>query len=210
MEIEKLVEEYSKTRSSAAFNKIYDQVKGMVKPHRYVDITGARTIDDFHAVARIGLYKALDSWDPEAGSTFLTWARMKMSQALIREMKAMNYQNNKTFISLNWTPDYVEGNSTVEDMIYASLKELGLYDRMDNDFDDDLYWQIVAKTEDLLKHNRRLLKTFQFKIAFPDASRELISKTLNIAKPTVSNYYEIIRQSIIKTANGISNFKPIH
>ena len=210
MEIEKLVEEYSKTGSSAAFNKIYDQVKGMVKPHRYVDITGARTIDDFHAVARIGLYKALDSWDPEAGSTFLTWARMKMSQALIREMKAMNYQNNKTFISLNWTPDYVEGNSTVEDMIYASLKELGLYDRMDNDFDDDLYWQIVAKTEDLLKHNRRLLKTFQFKIAFPDASRELISKTLNIAKPTVSNYYEIIRQSIIKTANGISNFKPIH
>tara|TARA_B100001939_G_C16930039_1_gene613545 strand:- start:672 stop:1307 length:636 start_codon:yes stop_codon:yes gene_type:complete len=190
-----LVKQFLKTGSCDVFDELWSSTVMMVNPYKYFDPSGARDEEDFEQVTRIGLYQAIDTWEEGKGSSILTWIRMRMHQALIKEVRKMVRESRLgTKISLDQSI-YLENDSktSVEQLIYKSLNETEGYNRQ---FNEDLYWQIYADVEQKICRNRALAKVFYFKMAFPNATRETISKTFGLSKPCISTYFSTIKTCI--------------
>ena len=190
-----LVKEYKRTGSTNVFDELWSSTVMMVNPYKYFDPSGARDEEDFEQITRIGLYQAINTWEEGKGSSILTWIRMRMNQALIKELRKMVRESRLGHkISLDQSI-YLEDDSksSVEQLIYKSLNQSTSYNRH---FNEDLYWQIYADVEQKVCRNRSLAKVFYFKIAFPNATRETISKTFNLSKPCISTYFSTIKTCI--------------
>ena len=84
-----LVKEYKRTGSTNVFDELWSSTVMMVNPYKYFDPSGARDEEDFEQITRIGLYQAINTWEEGKGSSILTWIRMRMNQALIKELRKM-------------------------------------------------------------------------------------------------------------------------
>lgn len=190
-----LVKKFKDTSSSIAFDELWTSTVMMVNPYKYFDPSGARDEEDFEQITRIGLYQAINTWEEDKGSSILTWIRMRMQQALIKELRKMVRESRLgQKISLDQSV-YLEDDSksSVEQLIYTSLNESVCYNRQ---FNEDLYWQIYFDVEEKVSRNRALARVFYFKIAFPNATREIIAKAFGLSKPCISTYFTTIKTCI--------------
>jgi len=191
-----------------AFEDLFKATVGMTGIQKYFDPTGIRTKEDFEQVARIGLHRAIDTWDSKAGSSFLSWAKTLMSQSLIREVKSIQRGSDVKMgnsISFNTKADF-DGEETqysIEEVYYKEFLQSGLYEP---EFNEDLYLQICAEVEEKLSHNIRLKKVFELKIMFPDMSRKTISKITGYSKPSISSYFNTINQLIQEVSKKYSPY----
>ena len=191
----KLVDEFKETGSSYVFDELWASTVMMVNPYKYFDPSGTRDEEDFEQITRIGLWKAIETFDAERGAKVLSWIRTKMQQALIKELRKMLRENKiGTKISLD-DSIYIDNdsNGTVEQLIYQSMKDSASYTR---NFDEDLYWKIYAEVEAKISRNRSLARVFYFKMAFPQASRETISQVFGLSRPCLSTYFNTIKTCI--------------
>ena len=191
----KLVDEFKETGSCYVFDELWASTVMMVNPYKYFDSSGARDEEDFEQLTRIGLWKAIETFDSERGSSILSCISLRMQQALIKELRKMIRESKVgTKISLD-SSIYIdnENSGTVEQLIYQSMDEAEAYNR---DFNEDLYWKIYAEVEAKVSRNRSLARVFYFKMAFPNASRELISKTFGLSRPCLSTYFNTIKTCI--------------
>ena len=190
-----LVKTFQETGSCSVFDELWSSTVMMVNPYKYFDPSGARDEEDFEQITRIGLYQAINTWEDGKGSSVLTWIRMRMHQALIKELRKITREGRLGHkISMD-SSVFLEDDSKsdVEQLIYKSLSETGGYNRQ---FNEDLYWQIYADVEQKISKNRALAKVFYFKIAFPNATRETISKAFGLSKPCISTYFTTIKTCI--------------
>ena len=190
-----LVKTFQETGSCSVFDELWSSTVMMVNPYKYFDPSGARDEEDFEQITRIGLYQAINTWEDGKGSSVLTWIRMRMHQALIKELRKITREGRLGHkISMD-SSIFLEDDSKsdVEQLIYKSLSETGGYNRQ---FNEDLYWQIYADVEQKISKNRALAKVFYFKIAFPNATRETISKAFGLSKPCISTYFTTIKTCI--------------
>ena len=190
-----LVKTFQETGSCSVFDELWSSTVMMVNPYKYFDPSGARDEEDFEQITRIGLYQAINTWEEGKGSSVLTWIRMRMNQALIKELRKITREGRLGHkISMD-SSIFLEDDSKsdVEQLIYKSLSETGGYNRQ---FNEDLYWQIYADVEQKISKNRSLAKVFYFKIAFPNATRETISKAFGLSKPCISTYFTTIKTCI--------------
>lgn len=178
---------------SKPFEEIFEKTKGLLKLGKYYDPSGALDYSDFEQIARIGLNDALISWEPGAGSTLISWIRMKMSQNLIREIRRM--PDNQSFISLD-NSQVMDENWEIERVIFQELSNTGLYNSTSRLWDDELYWRIVKEVRSKLDYNLKIERAFLLKMAFPDMSREKTSQILGVTRCAVSNYFAIIKNLI--------------
>ena len=191
----KLVDEFKETGDSYVFDELWASTVMMVNPYKYFDPSGTRDEEDFEQITRIGLWKAIETFEVDRGAKVLSWIRTKMHQALVKELRKMIRESRVgTKISLD-SSIYIDNdsNGTVEQLIYESMNESEAFKR---DFDEDLYWKIYAEVEAKVARNRSLARVFYFKMAFPDASRELISKTFGLSRPCLSTYFNTIKTCI--------------
>lgn len=191
----KLVDEFKETGSSYVFDELWASTVMMVNPYKYFDPSGTRDEEDFEQITRIGLWKAIESYEVDRGAKVLSWIRTKMQQALIKELRKMIRESKVgTKISLD-DSIYIDNdsNGTVEQLIYQSMNDAEAFNR---DFNEDLYWKIYAEVEAKVSRNRSLARVFYFKMAFPDASRELISQTFGLSRPCLSTYFNTIKTCI--------------
>lgn len=190
-----LVKTFQETGSCSVFDELWSSTVMMVNPYKYFDPSGARDEEDFEQITRIGLYQAINTWEDGKGSSVLTWIRMRMHQALIKELRKITREGRLGHkISMD-SSIFLEDDSKsdVEQLIYRSLNETGGYNRQ---FNEDLYWQIYADVEEKISKNRALAKVFYFKIAFPNATRETICKAFGLSKPCISTYFTTIKTCI--------------
>ena len=82
-----LVKTFQETGSCSVFDELWASTVMMVNPYKYFDPSGARDEEDFEQITRIGLYQAINTWEDGKGSSVLTWIRMRMHQALIKELR---------------------------------------------------------------------------------------------------------------------------
>ena len=191
----KLVDEFKETGSPYVFDELWASTVMMVNPYKYFDPSGTRDEEDFEQITRIGLWKAIESYEVDRGAKVLSWIRTKMQQALIKELRKMIRESKVgTKISLD-DSIYIDNdsNGTVEQLIYQSMNDAEAFNR---DFNEDLYWKIYAEVEAKVSRNRSLARVFYFKMAFPDASRELISQTFGLSRPCLSTYFNTIKTCI--------------
>tara|TARA_R110000851_G_scaffold53311_5_gene126459 strand:+ start:951 stop:1586 length:636 start_codon:yes stop_codon:yes gene_type:complete len=194
-----LVDKFKSTGSSFIFEELWASTVMMVNPYKYFDPTGARDEEDFEQITRIGLYKAIETFEEGRGSTILTWIRMRMHQMLIKEVRKMVRESrlgqkisfDTAYAGMNM--DYEDQSGAVEKMIYHQMKSSG---ESQNDFKEELYWQIFADVETKVSRNRALAKVFYFKMAFPRASRTLIAQTFGLSRPCLSTYFSTIKTCI--------------
>jgi hypothetical protein len=197
-----LVEEFKRTQSSRSFEALWHGLNRLVSTHKYFDPTGARTVDDFNSAARIGLYEAINSFDAEGGSTFISWARMRMHQHLIKEVRKISRDQSGNRVSFNQPFGDDPKALPVEEMIFAQLSAQGFYE--EDTFEHKLYWLIIFDVESRIKYNRKVLKCLHLKLAFPDISRDTLAKMLRVTKPAISTYFETIRECIIAASKKYS------
>jgi DNA-directed RNA polymerase specialized sigma subunit len=197
-----LAKEFKETNSSKAFDELWKATVNMVEPYKYYDPTGARTTDDFLQVTRIGLFQALNTFKEGAGSTLLSWARMRMHQLIVKELRTMRRNNYLGYkISLDTTIfDTENNNSTVEQMIYEQLVAADSYDAASMAWSEELYWTIIADVDQRVSFNRHISKCFGLRLVFPNISRDTISKMLKVGRPAVSQYFDTIRKCISLSA----------
>ena len=125
----KLVDEFKETGSCYVFDELWASTVMMVNPYKYFDSSGARDEEDFEQLTRIGLWKAIETFDSERGSSILSWIRLRMQQALIKELRKMIRESKVgTKISLD-SSIYIdnENSGTVEQLIYQSMNEAEAY-----------------------------------------------------------------------------------
>jgi len=181
-----------------AFEILFNKTVGMTGIRKFFDPTGIRTQEDFRQIAKMGLSRAIDTWDKKGGSSFLSWAKTLMKQSLIKEVKQIQrssdtklgnsipFDNKSTF-------EGQETKYTLEEVYYQEFLESGLYTP---EFDEDLYMKICVEVESLISHNIRLKKVFELKMAFPDMTRNTISKITGYSKPSISDYFSTINKAI--------------
>jgi len=201
-----MVKEFKETNDSSVFEKLWSLTVGMVDPYKYYDPTGARTTDDFLQATRIGLLEAIGSYREERGAKVLSWIRTRMTQLLIKELRQITRSSKLGYkISLDSSPraDLGEDSRTIEEIIYHELIKSSSYQSMGGEWDEDIYKQIIAAVQERIKSERRILKVFQLKIAFPNITRETISKMLNISRPAISQYFQRIERLIELTSKKI-------
>ena len=196
-----LADKFLRQNDSQAFEELWSSTVNMVEPYKYFDPTGARDSEDFLQATRIGLWQALNSFQEGRGSTILTWIRMRMTQLIIKELRAINRTTRLGHkISLDNSIHQVsqDGDSypSVERMIYQQLISSDSYQAATVEWSEELYWTIIADVEQRLKRNIRLVKVFRIKLAFPHISRDTIAKMLTISRPAISGYFETIRNCI--------------
>ena len=190
-----LVKEFKQTGSSYVFEDLWSSTVMMVNPYKYFDPSGARDEEDFEQVTRIGLYQAINTFKEGEGSSVLTWIRMRMHQMLVKEVRKMVRESRLGHkISLDTSSFLEEGSKgSVEQLIYDAMKGTDSYTP---EFREDLYWQIFADVEAKVNRNRALAKVFYFKMAFPQATRDTISKMFGVSRPCISTYFDTIRNCI--------------
>ena len=197
-----LADRFLKKNDSQAFEELWSSTVNMVEPYKYFDPTGARDEEDFLQATRIGLWQALQSFQEGKGSTILTWIRMRMTQLIIKELRAITRTTRLGHkISLDNSIHQVVGKQvdsypSVERMIYQQLASSDSYQAATVEWSEELYWTIIADVEQRLKRNIRLVKVFRIKLAFPHISRDTIAKMLTISRPAISGYFETIRNCI--------------
>jgi len=200
----KLAKEFKDTRSSKAFDLLWSSTFNLAEPYKYFDPTGARDSEDFLQLTRIGLYQAIDSFEPDRGSTFLTWARMRMTQMLIKELRGISRASRLGYkISLDSSTigGEIKDSSTIEQMIYKQLVASDSYQAATIEWSETLYWSIIYDIEENIDNNRSISRVFWAKLAFPNMTRESISIMLNLSKPTISQHFEIIRNCITRATD---------
>jgi DNA-directed RNA polymerase specialized sigma subunit len=200
----KLAKEFQTTGNSKTFELLWSSTCNLAEPYKYFDPTGARDYEDFLQLTRIGLYQAIESYKPDKGSTFLSWARMRMTQLLIKELRGITRASRLGYkISLDTVTIGGEerDSSTIEHLIYKQLVASDSYQAASVEWSDDLYWKIIYDIEEKINHNRSISRVFWTKIAFPNISRESISTMLNLSKPTISQHFEIIRNCISRATD---------
>jgi len=187
----------AKQGSSRAFTTLWDGTVGMVNPYKYFDPTDAYTREDFLQLTRIGLHKAIITYQEGRGSTPLSWIRTLMSQALQKELKKI--ARNPYVMSLD-TPAVLNrgevGNLTVEEMIYKQLVSSSSYRAFKNEFDENQYYYILKEVQSRIADNIRPLKVFNLKLAFPKLKRDTISIMLGYSRPALTNYFIKIKTVI--------------
>jgi RNA polymerase sigma factor (sigma-70 family) len=192
-----MVKEYKETKSSLVFDKLWTLTVNMVDPYKYFDPSGARTTDDFLQATRIGLLEAINSYQEERGAKVLSWIRTRMTQLLIKELRQITRSSKLgTKISLDSSTREEPDARTIEEIIYSQLVHQDSYQPIADAWSEEIYKQIIAAVEVKIKTELRVLKCFQLKIAFPDISRDTISKMLNISKPAISQYFQRIERLI--------------
>jgi len=194
--------------NSKAFEVLFKATVGMTGIRKYFDPTGIRTKEDFEQVARIGLNRAINTWDPKGGSSFLSWAKTLMTQSLIKEVKTI--QRTSDVKMGNSMPFDAKANFegeeirySLEEVYYKEFLESGLYEP---EFNQDLYLKICAEVEKRISHNIRLKKVFELKTTFPDISRKTISKITGYSKPSISDYFNTINQTIQEVSRKYSPY----
>lgn len=193
---------------SGAFETLFKATVGMTGIRKYFDPTGIRTQEDFEQIARIGLNRAIDTWDSRGGSSFLSWAKTLMSQSLIKEVKTIQRTYDAKAghcMSFDAKADFngEETRYSLEEVYYKEFLESGLYEP---EFDEDLFVKICAEVERKISHNVRLRKVFELKIAFPDMTRNTISKITGYSKPSISDYFNTINQTIQEVSKKYSPY----
>ena len=109
-----LANEFKKTQSSEAFEELWSGTVMMVDPYKYFDPTGARDSEDFLQMTRIGLWKAIESYEDGHGATILSWIRRRMTQLIIQELrKVVRTTRLGTKISLD-TSIFIEDDNEVD------------------------------------------------------------------------------------------------
>jgi DNA-directed RNA polymerase specialized sigma24 family protein len=194
-----LADKFLKKNDSQAFEELWSSTVNMVEPYKYFDPTGARDQEDFLQATRVGLWQALQTFKEGKGSTILTWIRMRMTQLIIKELRAINRTTRLGYkISLDTTihAPHQDMTPSVERMIYQQLVSSDSYQAATLEWSEELYWTIVADVERRLKRNIRLIKVFRIKLAFPHISRGTIARMLTISRPAISGYFETIRNCI--------------
>ncbi len=199
-----MVKEFKETNDSSVFEELWSLTVGMVDPYKYYDPTGARTTDDFLQATRIGLLEAIGSYKEERGAQVLSWIKTRMTQLLIKELRQITRSSKLGHkISLDSPTFNPEDDRTIEEIIYHELIKSTSYQSMEDRWSEDIYKQIIAAVQERIKSERRILKVFQLKIAFPNITRETISKMLNISRPAISQYFQRIERLIELTSKKI-------
>ena len=123
-----------------------------------------------------------------------------MTQLLIKELRQITKSSRLGIkVSLDEPMrgnDSGEDSRSIEELIYSQLIHTSSYQNVTCEFSEDLYKKIIADVQEKIKAERRVLKCFQLKIAFPDIERATISKMLNISRPAISQYFERIDRLI--------------
>jgi len=194
-----LADQFLKKNDSQAFEELWTLTVNMVEPYKYFDPTGARDQEDFLQATRIGLWQALQSFEEGRGSTILSWIRMRMTQLIIKELRAINRTTrlgSKISLDTSIYASHQDTAPSVERMIYQQLISSDSYQAATTEWSEELYWTIIADVEQRLKRNIRLVKVFRIKLAFPHITRNTIAKMLTISRPAISGYFETIRNCI--------------
>lgn len=187
-----LANEFKKTQSSQAFEKLWSGTVMMVDPYKYFDPTGARDSEDFLQMTRIGLWKAIESYQDGHGATILTWIRRRMTQLIIQELrKVVRTTRLGTKISLD-TSIFAEDDKEVEALIYKQLISSDSYQAASVEWSEDLYWEIINDVQERLKGQIRPTKIFLLKLAFPHITRRTMSLMTGMSRPALSQYYDKI------------------
>jgi len=163
----------------------------MVKPYTYFDPSGARDINDFLQITRIGLWQALNSYNEEGRSSLLTWIRMRMNQLLIKEIKRMVREPSYTKVSIDEVSERESDRRTIEEKFYEKFAN-----RPFTEVDEEIYYTIIQRVEENLGVNRMVVKVFQLKMVFPGMKRNTLADLVGTTKVTIGKYFQIIRDEI--------------
>lgn len=188
--IDNLYKQYRANPTPLIFDQIWSLTKGMVNPNKYFDATKARTLKDFEQVSREALWKALSSYNPEGGSTLLTWIRMKMSQHLIKEVTRISREMRLYKDSVCLNDEYGDGGELIDNM------ELNVIDGAD--LPEGLIEEVIAEARVKLMSHPHILQVFDLKIVWPRISRRMIHVITDISKPTLSKYFIKIKSTCLE------------
>lgn len=186
---------FLETGNPQAFNELWRRTVHMASPYKFFDPTGARTEEDFLQITKIALVKALQSFDPERGSTLLSWIKTLMRQGLIREVRRIK-RSNRLGYKISWDAPQALGTRTLEEQIYKQLAASDSYQPVPIQWSEQLYWTIVADVERRIKYDILVSKCYSAKLVFPNLSRTLLAEALGVSRSALSKYFNIIRDSI--------------
>lgn len=187
--VEKLVQNYKKSPDSRTFEKIWAETVGMVNPKKYFDPTKARTIDDFNQITREALFEAIKTYNPSAGSTVLSWIRMKMSQFLIKELKKIGREMRIYEGELELDKENLSGDTPQE---YTPLSMLD-----GAELPEEVINSVIQEVRAKLANNILILQVFDLKLVFPEISRHTIHLMVGVSKPTLSKYFNEIKNQCL-------------
>ena len=190
--IEQLYLQYTQHPDSKTFDEIWVLTKNMVNPAKYFDTTRARTLDDFNQVTREALWKALQSYNPEGGSTLLSWIRMKMGQHLIKELKKITRDMRVYEEGISLNGEYIEGGGEL-----SSYIDIPQFDGVE--IPEELIQEVILAVRVKLQNQPLILQVFDLKIVWPDISRGTIHTIMGLSKPTLSKYFTKIRLLCVQT-----------
>lgn len=169
-----------------AFNDLWELSKRMINFNKYFDPSRARNVDDFEAVARIGLLKALNKFEFGRGN-IISWCRNIMEQEVIKEVKKISRE-----LPTNSMETMQKGKDTdkmsFEEKFFEEIKDGLSYASVENpDIIFNFYVEIMEKK--LSKaYNQKVVKIFKMCIEDPKIMVKEIAKELKISSTMVSWY----------------------
>ncbi len=117
-DLDKLLEEYSKSRDKSVRNKIIEETVGLVKivaGKMYNHLGGTVSYEDIESYGIIGLIDSIDKFDIGKGVKFNTYAHIRIRGAILDKLRA-----------LDWVPREVRKKSRLlQDVISVLSNELG-------------------------------------------------------------------------------------
>ena len=117
-DLDKLLEEYSKSRDKSVRNKIIEETVGLVKivaGKMYNHLGGTVSYEDIESYGIIGLIDSIDKFDIGKGVKFNTYAPIRIRGAILDKLRA-----------LDWVPREVRKKSRLlQDVISVLSNELG-------------------------------------------------------------------------------------
>jgi len=188
----KLVE-LSKSGDSSAINQLFINYSDLIrmKTHNFF-ITGADN-DDILQEARIGLYKAIKSYDQEKHSSFKTFANLCIERQIISAIKSSNRQKhiplNSSF-SLNVSAFDNNEDTEVIEILDVNTAE----DPLDTITKQEYYRFIESKIDDnLSKFEKQVLN-----MMIEGESYKSIADSLNSNAKSIDNAIQRIRKKASK------------
>lgn len=187
-----------KRGNSYAFDKIWVKAKHLINFSKYYDPSGARSREDFEAIARAKCFISLFGdgvvWEPNKGYTVISWIRNCMLRAILREVKTI--KKEVRCYSLDLLSEDGLHESTLKDT--ASQ-----HDNLEDTEQIQLYcYSIHAK---LSANYKKAKNAYHLRLAFPNISVKTISGILKVSKAQCYLYLAIVKktaQEVIRSDNS--------
>ncbi len=184
---------YKYRNDQKVVGRLFDKYRFTFKLDKYFDPKGSRQSSDFDQVARIGVWYALNSYDPSRGP-LVPWIIRIVRSQLAAEVKKISRELNPE-VSFDWTD---ENNDSPQDIIEKEVDLNIAYRPVDHIVANRLYAEYVDRVRKVLKRseNKKLIEIFNIRMLYPHWKNRGIASFMNLSVATISQSLSTIKMTM--------------